>query len=145
MITFENEIVINRPVEVVFAAVTDIAGWRRWQPGLLESRQTTSGPVGVGTQAVTVRVNFGRRFQIRVDVTEFVPNHRLAFRSVSGPITVMIRMTLTPVAGGTRLHQLTEGAPHGFFNVAQPVLARPLKKEMPDGLARLKALLESQP
>ena len=145
MITFENEIVMNRPVEVVFAAVTDIPGWRRWQPNLLESRQTTPEPVGVGTQAVNVRANLGRRFQIRVEVTEFVPNHRFAFRSVSGPMTVMIRMTLTPVAGGARLHQLTEGEPHSFFKVAQPVLARPLKKEMPDGLARLKALLERQP
>jgi len=145
MITFENEIVINRPVEVVFAAVTDIPGWRRWQPGLLESRQTTPEPVGVGTKAVTVRANFGQRFQIRVDVTEFVPNHLVAFRSVSGPITVKIRMTLTPVAGGARLHQRTEGQPHGFFRVAQPVLAYPLTKEMPDGLARLKVLLENQP
>jgi uncharacterized protein YndB with AHSA1/START domain len=144
MITFENEIVINRPVEVVFAAVTDIPGWRRWQPGLLESRQTTPEPVGVGTKAVTVRTNFGQRFQIGVDVTEFVPNHLFAFRSVSGPITVMIRMTLTPVAGGTRLHQQTEGPPHGVFTVAEPVLARPLKKEMPDGLARIKALLERE-
>jgi uncharacterized protein YndB with AHSA1/START domain len=145
MITFENEIVINRPVEVVFAAVTDIPGWRRWQPGLLESRQTPPEPVGVGTQAVNVRANFGRRFAIRVDVTEFVPNHLFAFRSVSGPITVTIRMTLTPVAGGTRLQQRTEGQPHGFFKVAQPVLAYPLTKEMPDGLARLKALLQNQP
>jgi uncharacterized protein YndB with AHSA1/START domain len=145
MITFENEIVINRPMEVVFAAVTDIPGWRRWQPKLLESRQTTPEPVRVGTQAVTVRANFGQRFEIRVDVTEFVPNHLFAFQSVSGPMTVKIRMTLAPVAGGTRLHQLTEGAPHGVFNVATPVLARPLKKEMPDGLARLKALLEGPP
>jgi uncharacterized protein YndB with AHSA1/START domain len=145
MITFENEIVIKRPVEVVFATVTDIPGWRRWQPGLLESRQTTPEPVGVGAKAVTVRANFGQRFQIRVDVTEFVPNHLVAFRSVSGPITVKIRMTLTPVAGGARLHQQTEGQPHGFFRVAQPVLAYPLKKEMPDGLARLKGLLENQP
>jgi hypothetical protein len=29
--------------------------------------------------------------------------------------------------------------------VAQPVLAYPLTKEMPDGLARLKVLLENQP
>lgn len=144
MITFENEIVIKRPAEVVFAALTDVPGWRGWQPGLLESRQTTPGPFGVGAQAATVRANFGQRFQIRVEVTAFEPNHLFAFRSVSGPITVMIRMTLTPVAGGVRLHQLTEGKPHGFFNMLAPVLAIPLKREMPDGLARLKSLLESQ-
>jgi uncharacterized protein YndB with AHSA1/START domain len=144
MIAFENATAIKCPVEIVFAAITDIPGWRRWQPNLLESRQTTPEPVGVGTQAVNVRANFGQRFQIRVEVTEFVPNHRFAFRSVSGPITVMIRMTLTPVAGGTRLHQQTEGPPHGVFTVAEPVLARPLKKEMPDGLARIKALLERE-
>jgi uncharacterized protein YndB with AHSA1/START domain len=145
MITFANEIVISRPVEVVFAIITDIPGWRRWQPGLLASRLLTPEPVGVGTQAVTVRANFGQRFQIRVEVTECVPNQLFAFRSVSGPITVSIWMTLTPVAGGTRLHQRTEGQPHGFFRVAQPMLAYPLTREMPDGLARLKVLLEHQP
>ena len=145
MIIFENEIVINRPLDVVFGAVTDIPGWRRWQPNLLESRQTTPEPVGVGTQAINVRANFGRRFATRVDVKEFAPNHLVTFRSVSGPITVMIRMTLAPAASGTRLHQQTEGRPHGFFKVTQPVLANPLRKEMPDGLARLKAFLENQP
>lgn len=145
MITVEAEIVINRPVEVVFAAATDIPNWPKWQTSISESRQTTPGPVGVGTRGVNVRTVMGQRVETTFEVTEFTLNQSFAVRSLSGPVSYEVRVTLTPVAGGTRLHQILQGEPKGFFKVAEPLLASTVKKDFAEDLARLKALLESQP
>jgi uncharacterized protein YndB with AHSA1/START domain len=145
MMTVEGEIVINRPVEVVFAAITDIPNLPRWQTGLVESRQTTPGPVGVGTRYVGVRTVMGQRLENTFEVTEYVPNQRFAGRTLTGPVSGEFQQTLTPVAGGTQLHAVLQVEPRGFFRVAEPLLASTIKKEFQGDLARLKALLESQP
>jgi hypothetical protein len=99
----------------------------------------------VGTQGVNVRTVIGQRLESTFEVTEFAPNRLFVTRSLTGPVSFTLRNTLIPVAGGTRLQFLLEGEPRGFFKVAEPVLASMVKKEVADDLARLKALLESQP
>jgi uncharacterized membrane protein len=146
MITVENEIIINRPVEVVFAFITDIPNVPKWQTGVTESRQTTAGPVGVGTRGVNVRTVLGQRLETTFEVTEFTPNQTFALRSLTGPVSYDLRTTLAAVAsGGTRLHSVLQAEPKGFFKVAEPVLASTVKKDFAEDLARLKALLESRP
>jgi uncharacterized protein YndB with AHSA1/START domain len=142
VITVEAEIVINCPVEVVFAAITDIASLPKWQPSITDSRQTTPGPVGVGTRGINARTVMGQRVETTFEVTAFIPNQTLAVRSLTGPVSYELRYTLTPVAGGTQLHEILQGEPKGFFKVAEPLLANMLKKEFAEDLARLKALLE---
>ena len=43
-----HSIVIRRPVEQVFAFVTDLRNETRWQPEIELVRQTSAGELGVG-------------------------------------------------------------------------------------------------
>ena len=45
----EHTVVIDRPIEEVFAFVTDPDNVSLWQSTSLETEQTSEGPVGVGT------------------------------------------------------------------------------------------------
>ncbi len=49
MITIEQSVVINRPIEEVFEFVADQSKLPLWQSGVLESGVTSEGPMGVGT------------------------------------------------------------------------------------------------
>jgi uncharacterized protein YndB with AHSA1/START domain len=49
MAKIEASVAINRPVEAVFARLTDVGNWSEWNPRLLEVEQTSKGPMGVGT------------------------------------------------------------------------------------------------
>ena len=49
MTKIERSIVINRPVEEVFAAYTNLENHPKWHPGILEAVKTPDGPIGVGT------------------------------------------------------------------------------------------------
>ncbi len=48
MISFDLDVTINRPVEAVFTFANDPATLPQWQPAVVESRQTTPSPMGLG-------------------------------------------------------------------------------------------------
>jgi uncharacterized protein YndB with AHSA1/START domain len=68
--------VINRPVEVVFAALHDYDKAPQWFPGLTEARQTSDGPLGVGTTLMWIGRHLGRSYESPSEHTEYVPNTR---------------------------------------------------------------------
>src|SRR5262249_24519277 len=76
MITHEEEIIINRPVEAVFAYLTDVSTYPRWQPDLIEYRLTSAGPLTTGSTGVAVRSVMGQRDESTWQVIELVPNAR---------------------------------------------------------------------
>ncbi len=57
----ETSVVINRPIEDVFNYSTDPGNTPEWQTGLLESRLTSAGPIGVGSTIRDVRMFMGRQ------------------------------------------------------------------------------------
>ena len=69
---------IGCPVEEVFAVVRDVTTAPRWNPGLLEVRRTSEGPLGVGATMIYVGTFLGRRYESPVACTVFAENKHLA-------------------------------------------------------------------
>lgn len=73
-------IVIDAPIDRVWAELADIEGQPRWMVEMKSVRLLTPPPVRVGTRGeATVRV-FGISVTDPVEVTEFSPPHRFAIR-----------------------------------------------------------------
>ena len=69
----ESLIVIDAPIERVWAVVADIEGQPRWMHDMKSVRMLTTGPIGVGTRGeATVRI-LGMSVTDPVTVTEFEP------------------------------------------------------------------------
>jgi uncharacterized protein YndB with AHSA1/START domain len=145
MITHELEILINRPVEVVFASLTDVTTYTRWQSGLVDYRQTSAGPLAVGSTGIAVRTVMGQRNESTWQVTELTPPTTYTVKSTSGPVAYEIAHTLQPVGSNIRLHVRFQAQPTGLLKIAEPVMAGAMKKDLEDGYQHLKALLESEP
>ena len=62
MIRIELNIVINRSIGEVFEFLANPENNPKWNPLVKEAEITSEGPIGVGTIAITVAQNFGRRF-----------------------------------------------------------------------------------
>ena len=73
MTKLEASVVINRPTEEVFAFVTDIEKLPQWMSELVEAKQTSEGPMGVGTTMSAVASPLGRRAESTQEVTEYEP------------------------------------------------------------------------
>jgi uncharacterized protein YndB with AHSA1/START domain len=139
----EGSTVINRPIDAVFAFVTTIANFPRWTAAQ-EVRETSQGPVGIGTTFEQVTQFLGQRFESTAEVTEYEPNSTFTFRSTPGPVPFESRFIFESVAGGTRVTTRGVGEPGNFIQLATPMLTPLAKKQMEEQMSSLKKLLEAE-
>jgi len=145
MITVEKSIVIDRPVEDVFAFVSDHTNAPRWQRGLLEVRRASDGPIGVGTRHTFVRTFMGRRLEASNVFTHYEPSRLVAFNATSNWLPGHGSYVVEP--DGTdraRLIARVELRPSSLFRAAEPLMAAALRREVDANLSDLKGLLEAQ-
>jgi uncharacterized membrane protein len=140
----EHTVVIDRPIEEVFAFVADPNNDSLWQAWTLETEQTSEGPVDVGTTLRSIAKMLGRRIEVAMEVTENDPPHRQCVRITAGPIPASGCYLLEPADGGsTRFTQTFEGEVGGFFRLAEPLVGRVISRQTEADMATLKDLLES--
>jgi uncharacterized protein YndB with AHSA1/START domain len=141
MTRIQRSIVIDRPVEEVFAFTHEPANDALWQTTLVEAR--ADGPMKVGMKVRETRRFLGKSVQMTRKVTSVEPPKRSTFETVSGPVPMAGEYTLEPVNGATRLTATGELEAHGFYKLAEPVIARMATRELEASLAHLKDLLET--
>jgi len=143
MIKAEKSIVIERPVEDVFAYLGDQTNAVHWQGGLIQVRRLTDGPIGVGTRHTIVRTFMGRRLAVDNEYVAFEPGRRIAFRTTSGPMPLEASYLVEPAEGGARVTSTIEMDASGFLALAEPLIAVGLRREMDAAFRELKKLLEA--
>ena len=138
----EKSITIAKPVEEVFAFVSDVANFAKWNKQAGQSEQSSEGPVGLGTKYRGSYDFMGRTMQWVSEIVEFEANRKAVQHIRMGPTEMTMGWFLEPVEGGTRFTIRTEGPTGGLAALAGPVMNRTMGKDAEDNLARLKALLE---
>ena len=139
-----TSVVINRPIEEVFAFMTDFENMSQWMSELVEAKQTSEGPVGVGTTASAVATPLGRRAESTQEVAEYEPNSTFAWKSTSGPVASEDSYRFESVEGGTKVTRVVEAEMAGFFRLAEPLVVRMMRRQFEANFANLKDLLEAQ-
>jgi uncharacterized membrane protein len=129
MARVEVSTTIKRPVEDVFAVISNVENNPKWSSAALEAKQTSPGPIGVGTTAHFVGKLLGRRIESDSVVTEFVANRKWTFESKSGPFPITGTNTVEPIDGGTRVTVTFDVQPGGFFKLAEPLLISMAKRQ----------------
>jgi uncharacterized protein YndB with AHSA1/START domain len=144
----EEEIVIDRPPEQVFAFVTAPENDRLWSSTAVSRNVESDRPVEVGTRINAVDNFLGRRIESTFEVTEHEPNRRSTIRFVSGPIRAVGTYTLEPTNGGTRFHWVLEAPPGlgGLYlgRVTDPLVTWIFRRRLRRDLRQLKAVLETE-
>ena len=135
---------INRPVEDVYAYMSNQESNSQWQAHCLGSVITSEGPIGVGTTFTDVIKFLGRRIESIWEITEYDPNRKVSFKSIKSPIPAKGGYTYESVEGGTKVIVVGKVEPGGFFKLAKPIIALEGKREWQTSLANLKDLLEAQ-
>ncbi len=140
----EHSVVIDRPVEEVFAFATDPNNDPLWQSTSLETEQTSEGPLDVGATLRNTSKFLGRRIESTLEVTENEPPRKQCVRVTSGPIPGSgCYLFESADDGSTRFTQTFEAEVDGFFRLAEPLVGRALRRQMQADMETLKDLLES--
>ena len=139
----ERSIVINRPVEEVFAFVMDANKWPLWNEELVQVEQSSEGPVGVGTTYRGI-ADFMGRMAWRAQITEYRPREKVSQTMSVGPVQIEGSWLFEPVEGGTRFTMRTQGETGGLSAMLGPVIESALKRRLEANLAQLKAMIEGE-
>jgi uncharacterized protein YndB with AHSA1/START domain len=146
MLRIEKTVLINRPAEEVWDFVGDLKNSPGWTRSGSELRQTSEGPVGVGTTIESRRRLFGRDVKSQsLRVVRYQPIHEVVFE---GSVPLLghpnMRLLFEPTAAGTRLTRIAELDVRGPLRLLQPVLARLLSSVFETEMTSIKRLIEAR-
>jgi uncharacterized membrane protein len=138
VLEFENTIAIDRPIEVVFAFLSDFENIPKWNYYVLEVRQLSERPIGIGTTYHQVR----KTDQQDLRIIEFEPDHTVAVKTLphSSP-SFERKFTLYEEGDATHIRdqwKLDTGRPAVIERLARGRV----KSAVAENLAKLKELLE---
>jgi uncharacterized protein YndB with AHSA1/START domain len=139
----EQSIVLATPPATAFALYERYDRHPEWQTEMLRAELTTPGPIRVGTRGYEVRRLMGRETKVPYEITEHVPPHRSAFRTLSGPIRFVGAAEFAPEGERTRMTFTLDLVAVGPLRLAALLLARQVRRQVPEHLARFKALAET--
>jgi uncharacterized protein YndB with AHSA1/START domain len=147
LIRVEIDTIIRRPVEKIFDRLANISGYSQWLPKsrvFLDCKQTSEGPVGVGTTLID-KTRVGT---YRGQVTEFERPTKVSFRMRLRWLGMNVMESrpgyrLEAVEDGTKLHHLAVGRLYGIFKLLQPYVAIRARGERKRTVAALKKSLEA--
>jgi uncharacterized protein YndB with AHSA1/START domain len=141
---FETTVVIDRPIEEVFAFLADGTNDPKFSPRVQEITKTTDGPPGVGTVYASTVKDAGMKTQREFKYTEFEAPTRIRWTEMSkNQITVPEGgYALAREGEGTKLRLFNTFEGHGFGKLIMPLAVRGARKDADGFGQRIKAAVE---
>ena len=134
---------IKRPIEDVFAVLTDVTKTGRWYQARVEEWWVTPPPHGIGSvRRARVHV-LGRATENDAVVTEHDPPRRAALKGLSAAAPFDVTLTFESIDGGTRV--IVESAFHltGAMRLIGFLFVGSYERGWERGLANLKQMMEA--
>ena len=142
MFTRTIAITIARPIEEVFAFVSDARNRPRWDESVDSEELTSPEPVGVRSTVRTRMRSMGRDYELGWEIVEHDPPARQRIESTSGPFSTTLLYDLSEDGDGTLVRFSVTGRPTGALRLMQPLIARNTQRNLDQAFPRLKELLE---
>ena len=142
----DGGIVIHRPAREVFSYATSAESHLQWVPGMQSAMYLDDEPLHVGTRWEAKVCFGGLTVDSVMELTEFVPERRFAWRSVKGPLRSSGAYSFTPLGDITTRFDyefITEDRLAMLGAFAVPVAVRLLRREIRSRLERVKYSLEA--
>jgi hypothetical protein len=139
----EMIVVIDRPIEEVWAFMADVFNVPRLRGQTLAIRMTSAGPVGVGSTLQARMTIFG--FETRMDavITEWEAPRVMAFSAKMRPGAATVRQTLEPMGRATKVVRMVELDLRPPFRLIWPILGPMTRRRWDRSTRNLKQLVEA--
>lgn len=143
--SFEVTTVVDRPIEEVFAFLSDGTNDPKFSPRVLEIAKTGDRETGVGTIYASTVKDAGIKTKREFKITQFEPPTRIRWTELSKNLITASDggYDLAPDGSGTRvvLHNELEG--HGFGKLIAPLALRAARRSAGDFGRAIKAAVEA--
>ncbi len=141
MIRLREAIDVPRPIDEVFAYTSNFGNAAQWDPGVADSRKTSTGPIGVGT-AFELRVRFGpRSIPMTYVVREYDPPKRVQLEGNGGSVHALDDIGFAATPRGTRITYTADISLLGASRIVEPLLNGALDRVGRNAVRGLEAAL----
>src|SRR4051795_13453324 len=142
---FSATTTINRPIDQVFAFLSDGTNDRKFSPRVQEITKTNDGPVGVGTVYSSTVKDAGMKSSREFKLTEFDQPTKIRWTEVSkNSITVPEGgYDLAADGDATKMTIFNNFEGHGLGKLILPLATRAAKKDADAFAGRIKAAVEA--
>jgi uncharacterized membrane protein len=140
-----QSIVINMPVEEIFAYMSELENLVDWSNPIIAIRKLSPGDIHVGTTVRSTIRFLGRWWNMTFEVVECEPGRSLTIKSIAGVAPCLFCYQFEPLENGKTMVsqeamiQLTGN----LYGMEEPVLARVVNRQMEHDLLTLKDMLEA--
>jgi len=141
MIEINGEIVVEKPIEAVFAFVSDPTNTPRYQPDIVSTRVETPGPVRLGTRFKETMKMGPWKLDSSCEVVEFERPGGVTFEATGQTLRYRCRFMFEPVPNGTRIRIAGTARLQGWRRLMEPMMRAGMRKAVPQQLARMRACL----
>jgi hypothetical protein len=142
MINLISSTFIERPVQQVFDFVSTPENDFQWRYGTLATARLPKGSDAMQSFFRSIGHLMGRRNLSTFEITEFEPNKKYGFKSLSGPVHSRTSYTLEKLNDRTRINISIQANAPNFFQITEKLLGKTMKKQLEEDVGRLKSILE---
>ncbi len=143
MIEINCNTFIYRPIQRVFDFISTPENDFQWQYGTLTSSRVSPDRMQLGANFQSVSHLMEQRIQSTFEVTEYEPNRKYGFKSISGPLQSFTTYTLEIVKNCTQVTLSMQATVINLVGLSESVLEKKLKRQFKENLAMLKSILET--
>jgi hypothetical protein len=138
-----SSITIGRPIEDVFAALTNVENTEKWWPAKVKEWWTSEPPHGVGSTRHAVATIGWFRLENDAVATVYESPRLAVMKGTSENAPFEATLSFASVDRGTRVEVTTELFLHGPAKLFGPLFTRWYGGNWERGLFKLKAMMES--
>jgi hypothetical protein len=142
----DQNVVVDRPVEAIFAFLSNIENWAQVQPALRESEGgSPRAPMEVGSTFRQTLDIPGRQVELLGTVTGYELDERLSFDYSWDNLSLDLSFIFEPLDSGTLLTARGVGSLGGLLVLFEQLVSGEINAQLKRSLEDVKYRLESEP
>jgi uncharacterized protein YndB with AHSA1/START domain len=145
VIEFTAGVRIARPIEEVFAYVSDPLNFPRWNSAVQAVRNTSQSEGEVGARCVMERELPTGRAENELEIVAWERPKEFAIHTTSGPTPFVYRYSFASENGETVIELAAAFELGGVAALVAPLARRAVREGVDENFATLKMILEHQP
>ena len=118
----EGEIVIDRPVDVVFGYLAGQSNEPQYHPQMVRAEKTTPGPAGKGTQFRSAAASRGRTAEMLIECTGYERPKLFAITTTMAQADIGHTLRFEPAPAGTQMRWSGQVQPKGASRLPGPLI-----------------------
>ena len=144
MVTIIKSILIDCPLEEVFAFVSKYKNDTKWRKGVVEMLQFPDYSTFVGTTTIETIKFLGQKQVISAEVCEYVKNKKVSFRTTDGLFQVTGSRDVSRENNKTKFTYALSADLKGIYKLFAGPIAHSFEKRISKDLVKLKQILEEK-